>query len=246
MTSIADAGSDRFNSEAAAWDTQPFIHEATRLAFEALRPAVHALTTHKGANLDVLDIGCGTGLLSAQVAPLVEEVVAIDPAEGMIDMLKAKLCDGNASMPKNILPVCRLLEDPEDPVLPADRETSSRRKFDVVVSHLVLHHIPNLRTFLRTLLGCLRPGGRVALTDYEDFGLQAKKFHPESKWDTVERHGIQRAWMEGLMREAGFSEVSVREAFTLNKDVERWEETDGDAMEFPFIICEGVRMEQAG
>lgn len=240
MTSIADAGNKRFNFEAAAWDTQPFIQEATRHAFDKLRPIIHSLTSTKGSNLDVLDIGCGTGLLSIQVAPLVQQVVAIDPTEGMVDMLQAKLADAKSNTP-NILPICRLLEDPEDPVLPADDNTGNRRKFDLIVSHLVLHHIPDLKPFLRTLLGCLKPGGRVALTDYEDFGLQAKKFHPENKWDTVERHGIQTAWMEGLMKEAGFSEVSIRVAFTLQKDVERWEEGDADNMDFPFIICEGVR-----
>ena len=243
MTTTADAGNKRFNAEAAAWDSQPFIQEATRHAFETLRPVIDSLTTQKGSKLDVLDIGCGTGLLSAQVAPLVQDVVAIDPTEGMIDMLRGKLEDTNANMPKNIQPICRLLEDPEDPVLPVDNDTGNRRKFDLIISHLVLHHVPDLRPFLRTLLGCLKQGGRVALTDYEDFGLQAKKFHPQSKWDTVERHGIQIAWMEGLMKEAGFSEVSVRVAFTLTKEVERWEETDSDSMDFPFIICEGVRRE---
>lgn len=241
MTSTADAGNKRFNDEATAWDTQPFIQEATRHAFHALRPIIDALTGRKGSDLDVLEVGCGTGLLSTQVAPLVQEVVAVDPAEGMIDMLQAKLQSPNT--PKNILPICKLLEDPEDPALPADPNgaSGSRKKYNLITSHLVLHHIPDLRPFLRTLLGCLKPGGRVALTDYEDFGPQAKKFHPQSKWDTVERHGIQIPWMEGLMKEAGFAEVTVRVAWTLAKDVERWEESDSDRMDFPFIICEGVR-----
>lgn len=243
MTSTADAGNKRFNSEAAAWDTQPFIQEATRHAFEAVRPVIDSLTSKKGSKLDVLDIGCGTGLLSAQVAPVVQDVVAIDPTEGMIDMLRAKLEGANANIAKNIQPICRLLEDPEDPALPVDNDTGKRRKFDLIVSHLVLHHVPDLRPFLRTLLGCLKPGGRVALTDYEDFGLQAYKFHPKSKWETVERHGIKRSQMEEWMEEVGFSEVSVRVAFTLKKEVERWEETDSDSMDFPFLICEGVRPE---
>lgn len=241
--STAEAGNQRFNAEAAAWDTQPAVLEATRHAFETLQPIIHTLMTKKGSKLDVLEAGCGTGLLSFQVAPLVKEVVAIDPAEGMIDMLRAKMETANS--PKNVLPLCRLLEDPEDAALPpADpqNQTGARKKYDLITSHLVLHHIPDLRPFLRTLLGCLKPGGRVALTDYEDYGEQAKKFHPQAKWDTVERHGIPRAWMEELMREVGFSEVSVRVAWTMKKDVERWDlERDEDVMDFPFLLCEGVR-----
>lgn len=242
MASTADAGKQRFNAEAAAWDTQPAVLEATRQAFEALKPLIQSFTAKKGSNLDVLEVGCGTGLLSMQVAPLVYGLVAIDPAEGMIDMLRAKL--EKPDSPKNILPICKLLIDPEDPVLPpADIKDSNgnRKKFDLITSHLVLHHVPDLRPFLRTLIGCLKSGGRVALTDYEDFGEQAKKFHPKVKWDTCERHGIQRVWMEGLMKEIGFIDVNVRVAWTLKKDVERWEEGDGDTMDFPFLICEGVR-----
>lgn len=242
MPSIASAGSQRFNAEAAAWDTQPSIQEATRQAFDALQPLIQSLTAQKGSPLDVLEVGCGTGLLSMQVAPLVQEIVAFDPAEGMVDMLRAKI--EKADSPKNIHPVCKLLDDPEDPTIPpadGNNPSGSRKKFDLITSHLVLHHVPDLRHFLRTLIGCLKSGGRVALTDYEDFGIQAKKFHPKEKWDTVERHGIQRQWMEGLMREAGFTEVSVRVAWTLTKDVERWEESDDDRMDFPFIVCEGVR-----
>lgn len=242
-SSVATASNQRFNDEASAWDTQPFIQEATRQAFEALRPIIQSLTTKNGGPLDVLEVGCGTGLLSMQVAPLVQQVVAFDPAEGMIDMLRAKT--HNADSPKNILPICKLIEDPEDPVLPpAERNNPSgdRKKFDLITSHLVLHHVPDLRPFLRTLFGCLKPGGRVALTDYEDFGIQAKKFHPQAKWDTVERHGIERQWMEGLMKDAGFADVTVRVAWSLTKDVERWEEGDDDMMDFPFIVCEGVRL----
>ncbi|RJE21083.1 Methyltransferase domain protein [Aspergillus sclerotialis] len=242
MTSTPDASKQRFNAEAAAWDTQPAVLEATRQAFEALQPLIRSFTAKKGSNLDVLEFGCGTGLLSMQVAPLVTEIVAIDLAEGMVDMLRAKL--EKPDSPKNIIPICKLLMDPEDPILPpadVNNPRGSRKKFDLITSHLVLHHVPDLRPFLRTLIGCLKPGGRVALTDYEDFGEQAKKFHPKEKWDTCERHGIQREWMEGLMKEIGFTEVNVRVAWTLKKDVERWQEGDEDIMDFPFLICEGAR-----
>lgn len=83
----------------------------------------------------------------------------------------------------------------------------------------------------------------MALTDYEDFGREAIRFHPESKRPGVERHGIVRAEAEELLVEAGFSEVKVEEAFVLRKEVddeEGMEKLEGE-MAFPFLMLYGVR-----
>ncbi len=82
-----------------------------------------------------------------------------------------------------------------------------RRKFDLITSHLVLHHIPDLAALLRTMYGCLKPGGRIALTDFEDFGPEARRFHPEAKMGGVERHGVNAVWFTALIKEAGFEDV---------------------------------------
>lgn len=241
-------GNDRFNAEAANWDNNPSVQEATRLAFETLQPLIQSLSDQKrtatNTGLDVLEVGCGTGLLTLRVAPMVREIVAVDIAEGMVEMLKAKTTQPDA--PRNIVPLCKILEDPEDPILPAAEENAAagpRRKFDLILSHLVMHHVPDLRPFLQTLLGCLKPGGRVALTDFEDFGPEAIKFHPPSKLEGVERHGIPRVWIENLMKEVGFQDVRVSVGWTLEKNVEDWEDSQMKTLPFPFLLCEGVRPE---
>ncbi|KAL4807946.1 putative methyltransferase [Aspergillus unguis] len=227
------AGNERFNNEAANWDKNPSVQEATRLAFETLKPILKA-------EQHVLEVGCGTGLLTLRVAPLVHSIVAVDPAHGMIEALNTKI---SSTSVENVTSVCQLLEDPEDPALPQDSETGKRQKFDLVLSHLVMHHVPDLRLFLGTLLGCLKPGGRVALTDFEDWGPQAIKFHPPAKLEGVERHGIPRKWIEDLMREVGFADVKVWVGWTLDKKVDEWEDNQpGDTLPFPFLVCEGVKL----
>ena len=224
---------------------------------EASSAAKKAITA-KASALDwkpkqVLEIGCGTGIMSVLIAPHVERIVAIDAAEGMIDVLKQKLEKNDA--PKNIMPVCVLLENPEDPSLPPadpDRPDGPRQKFDLITSHLVLHHIPDLKGVLKTMLGCLGAGGRVMLTDFEDFGPEAKRFHAQSKLEGVERHGINADQMVDLMKEVGFDSVSVKPEWTMVKPVERTPgefgkegkpqgEGQGENMNFPFVICYGVR-----
>ncbi len=213
-----------------------------------------SLQTHPSAGLDVLEIGCGTGLLSFRIAPYVRSLLAVDASTGMIDALNQKLRT-QADAPKNVTPLCVMLEDPEDPSLPAataavssDRE-GPRRKFDLILSHLVLHHIADLSALLTTMFGCLKQGGRVALTDFEDFGPEARKFHPEAKMAGVERDGVKREWFQGLLREAGFVDVKVEVGWTMEKEVERWpgewgqKKPDGGcaSMVFPFLVLEGRR-----
>ncbi|EPS31076.1 hypothetical protein PDE_06030 [Penicillium oxalicum 114-2] len=234
-------GNERFNSEAANWDTNPVVLEATHNAFQALKPIIQAISTSSANAPNVLEVGCGTGLLTIQVAGLVQTIVAIDPAEGMIKRLQQKL--ELKSAPKNVLPIARLLEDAEDPMLPpADpaQTAGERRKFDLVISHLVLHHVPDLEPFLKVLLRCLKPGGRVALTDFEDFGPQAKYFHPPSKLEGVERHGIKRDWIARLMEEVGFTEVNVWIGWTMDVSTDQWSDAPA-TMPFPFLVCEGTR-----
>lgn len=191
------------------------------------------------------------------MAPHVDRVVAVDAAEGMIDVLTQKLAKEGA--PGNVTPVCVLLEDPEDARLPLEdgqRQDGSggRMKFDLITSHLVLHHIPDLRAVLTTMLGCLAPGGRVMLTDFEDFGPEAKRFHAASKLDGVERHGINATDMAKLMLEVGFKNVSCKPEWTMVKTVEKFagefgkegkpsgeKEGEGEKMDFPFLICYGER-----
>jgi SAM-dependent methyltransferase len=241
------ASNDRFNAEAANWDNNPSVQEATRLAYETLHPLITSLSNNNGdtPTLDVLEVGCGTGLLTLRVAPHVKHIVAIDPAQGMIEMLNTKLSSPTA--PKNITAICHLLTNPEDPVLPPASAsqstgpgTGARRKFDLILSHLVMHHVPDLRQFLSVLRGCLKSGGRVVLTDFEDFGPRARLFHPKDKLEGVERHGIPRGWMEELMREVGFAEVKVWVGWTLDKEVEDWEDGRVETISFPFLVCEGV------
>lgn len=316
----------RFNAEAAAWDSNPDVHRASDGALQALlstysspppppssssSPAArdpgglalaHIHLTPTDPQTDVLEIGCGTGLLSFRLAPYVRSILAVDAAPGMISALEAKLGlppaadDTNTSStttkndngpssvaegtppnhrdPKSIItPLCILLEDAEDPRLPPSPSPSPsttttktttpppRKKFDLITSHLTLHHIPppSLPRLLQTMLAALKPGGQVALTDYQDVGPEARKFHPEGKMPGVESpRGIEPLAFAALLREVGFVDVDVSTGWVMGeKEVERFPgewgadgvkpTVAGDGagelakMDFPFLLCRGTK-----
>jgi SAM-dependent methyltransferase len=194
------SGNDRFNPEAATWDSKPGHHKASASALTTILHHFPSLKTQKGANIhdgiDVLEIGCGTGLLSFMIAPHVRSLTAVDAAKSMIETFKIKL-EKDPGV-RNLLPVYALLQDPDDLRIrrdPIDDSSTEQhvlppRRFDLVLSHLVLHHIPSLEEAIGTMFGCLKSGGSVALTDFEDFGPEARRFHPEAKMAGVERHGV--------------------------------------------------------
>jgi len=252
----AASGNERFNAEAAGWDSNPFVHEASMEAQKAILARFPALRHPRGPEEDdgpdVLEIGCGTGLLSCMLAPYCRRLVAVDAAPGMIQVLKTKLQNDQAL--QNITPVAVLLEDPEDKHLPpADsaQPDGPRLKFDLITSHLVLHHIPDLQAVLTTMLGCLKSAGEVCLTDFEDDGPGAKRFHAQSRMEGVQRHGIHADTMARLMNDVGFVNVRVERAWSMDKTVEKFEgefQTErragpgqGEVQNFPFLVCLGEK-----
>jgi SAM-dependent methyltransferase len=196
--------------------------------------------------LNVLEIGSGTGLLSFTLSPHINTLVGVDTAKGMISAFNTKL--GDISKP-NLCAINHFLTDPDSGELQSacaalQPDAQSPFRFDLVVSHLTLHHIPDMPEIFKLMYACLKPGGVIALTDYEDFGEEAIRFHPESKRPGVERHGIVRDEAKQQLVTTGFKEVKVEEAFVLKKEVddeEGMESLNGQEMAFPFLILYGVK-----
>ncbi len=88
----------------------------------------------------ILDLGCGTGVLTVQLADLCNKIVGVDSSQSMID--KAKKQFGNIEFM-----VCDAL------ALPFENE------FDVVFSNAVFHWISDHDAMLKTIHKVLKPQG---------------------------------------------------------------------------------------
>ncbi len=96
----------------------------------------------------ILEIGCGTGFLSAELAALFPEstLVLTDIAPAMLQRCQARLGAGHAY---------RVMDG-------AHPDADLTGGFDLVVSSLALQWLPDLRDGLRRLALCLAPGGQLA------------------------------------------------------------------------------------
>ena len=98
----------------------------------------------------VADLGCGTGALSATLAPFVRTVIAIDASDAMLAAARRRL-DGVANVD---------IRQGELESLPIDAGA-----VDTVVMSLVLHYIAEPGKALGEAARVLRPGGRLIIVD---------------------------------------------------------------------------------
>ena len=100
----------------------------------------------------ILDVACGAGHVSEQLAPHVRQVVGIDLTLELLDLGARRLHDAGA---RNVL-----LQRGDAADLPFVDES-----FDVVVCRVSLHHFDDVAGSLGEMARVCRPGGRVAIDE---------------------------------------------------------------------------------
>ena len=76
---------DLFNEKAKDWDA----NEMRTILSSAIRSAIlEHVSLHD--QMQVMNFGAGTGLITSQVAPLVKKIVALDISEVMLNKLVSK------------------------------------------------------------------------------------------------------------------------------------------------------------
>jgi len=183
-----------FDREAATWDDEPGRVKLAEEVARAIREEVRL-----SQDMDVLDFGCGTGLLTLLLQPLVRSVTGADNSPGMLDVLRAKTARMSLS---NVMP---LHLDTES----GDVLTGS---FHLIVSSMTFHHIQEIGHLLHQLHTVIIPGGRICVADLDPDG---GKFHTDNKG--VYHSGFDRSNLSDDLKRAGFNEVRDRTAATVTK-----------------------------
>ena len=122
----------------------------------------------------LLEIGCGTGLLLYRVAPEVERYVATDLSRRAIAELERQL-------PARGLDHVKLVHAPADRLEALADGDEGRAAFDTVVINSVAQYFPGpdyLEAVVRTALDHLAPGGRILVGDLRSLEL-LDAFHTE-------------------------------------------------------------------
>ena len=201
-----------FNKAAANWDEQPGrIQMADDLFASFLREVPLS------SDLDVLEFGCGTGLITMRLQPHVGRIVAVDSSEGMLAQLNRKVAAAQAT---NI----------ETRFVDLARAGRLEGQYDLVVISMVLHHIPEPAAIFLEFHRILRPGGRLAVFDLDaEDGL----FHQDPTG--VHHNGFDRQALGRDLAAAGFHS----HAFSHGATVTRKRPTGGERDYSIFLAVAG-------
>ena len=72
-----------FDKEAATWDQNP---GRVKLADDVADTIIREI--HPAGDMDVLDFGCGTGLVTLRLQPFVNTITGADCSKGMLGVLQ--------------------------------------------------------------------------------------------------------------------------------------------------------------
>jgi ArsR family transcriptional regulator len=171
-----------FSSSAGQWD---------KLRDEQFGDRFHlsALAAFADPEWTVGDLGCGTGQVSAAVAPFVSRVIAVDTSTAMLQAAKKRLHGiGNVELRRGELEA-----------LPIDAAT-----LDAATLMLVLHHVPEPERAIGEVARVLKPGGRVLVVDMLSHDRESYRQQMGHVW-----LGFGEAQVEALLTGGGFADVRV-------------------------------------
>lgn len=211
MTNSLQEVRDRFDRVASAWDANPGRVILAQAVVAAIRKAVPLR-----GDMNVMDFGAGTGLVTLGLLPHVGRLTAADASGEMVRVLDEKL------KTLRIANVNSMLCDINKAALPVS-------EFDLVVSSMVLHHIPDVPAAIQRLRPCLRPGGWMALADLDS---EDGTFHADPTG--VYHHGFDRAEVCRWLQEAGFTETTSGEAYRMVRSA-----ADGQTRQYPVFLVTG-------
>lgn len=185
--------SDHFNEKAKTWDADEMV---TKLSSAIGASILKNIPLEQ--NMQVMDFGAGTGLISSHVAPWVGKIVAVDISKAMLEKLAAK-----PELKNKVTTACQdILVRPLE------------NKFDLIMSAMAMHHVENTNKLVQTFSEHLKSGAMVALADLDK---EDGSFHPEGT-EGVFHSGFERDDLQRRLEEYEFEDVHFYTAHTVEKN----------------------------
>lgn len=195
-----------FDSKARLWDADPRFIERGRHLAEAIAARIPLTTT-----LRALDYGSGTGHVSFPLQARVGHLTLVDSSAGMLEVAREKIAA------RRITNMDARQGDLDSALQPDDR-------FDLIVSAMTLHHMPDTAAALAGFRARLAPGGALCIADLDQ---EDGSFHGI---EVDVHHGFDREVLTALAHQAGFGQVGFDTVFAIDKD------TDAGVRSYPVFL----------
>lgn len=185
---------NRFDLAAKDWDSKSNRVNIAKTAVENIENIIDI----KG--LDILDYGCGTGLIAFGLSQNAKNVLGMDSSNGMLDVFNKKAKElgfENAASMKH----------------DANHDELPKCSFDLIVTSMTLHHIKDTDAFVKKCKYSLRPGGYLCISDLNE---EDGKFHDKGN-EGVEHFGFSKETIADLYNDNGFELIYLEDIFSVSK-----------------------------
>lgn len=180
---------DEWDAEAGGWDADPFARAYSRAAMASLTTTLDERgRTLTGAT--VCDFGCGTGLLTEQLADAVASIDAVDTSPAMREVLDAKTAAHGWT---NVRTLSELPRSPDS--------------YDLIACSSVCTFLDDYPSAVHRMAQLLRPDGVFVQWDWEREGASD---------EDEDAHGLTRSEIRAALDAAGLVDVRVGTAFEVD------------------------------
>lgn len=169
-----------FSAVAKTWDEKPQRVELASAVAAAISENIPL-----DRQMEALEFGSGTGLVTFHLHQQLKHVTAMDNAAGMLAVVEEK------ALAANVDNVTTCHNDTMIPSLVLEG-------YDLIFSSMVLHHVGDIDSTLKAFVAGLKTGGVLALADLV---LEDGSFHDSDQG--VERHGVDPEWLIAQLNEMG-------------------------------------------
>ncbi|MES1981951.1 MAG: tetratricopeptide repeat protein [Pseudomonadota bacterium] len=160
------------------------------------------------ANWNVLDLGCGTGLVGAAIAPYASSLVGVDLSGRMLDQARTR----------------RLYQRLEQQELLQQMQQEESASYDLIIAADVLIYFGRLDAVFREARRLLKMGGLFACS-VEALDSEAQEEGPAYRLDHTGRYAHSSVYLKKLAAEYGFLSgqmVYVRTRLEAGEPVQAW------------------------
>ncbi|MFZ4456703.1 MAG: class I SAM-dependent DNA methyltransferase [Bacteroidales bacterium] len=190
---------DQFADKAAEWDKNP-VRAAMIERF--VGEIIDSVQLDKTSN--ILDFGCGTGVIGLHLLPKVARATFVDSSPAMMSVLSEKIAAGNLQNTQSVVGNIELY----------DAENCE----DLIVSLMAMHHVEDINATLASFHKLLKTGGQVFIGD--SVAEDGSFHHPE----VVPHNGFDTKWLTNQFMEAGFKVENVDIFHTMVRKISTGEE----------------------
>ncbi len=188
---------NRFDKLAKEWDSKPQRVESALKFVDHIKQTINKDIS----DFELLDYGCGSGLVSYGFAQDVKSIIGLDYSQEMINRYNEKSKELN-------------FEHIKGEIHNINHEKIDNNRFDLAVTNMTMHHIKDISNFIRVLKSSLKLDGYLYIADLT---LEDGTFHSMGNED-VEHFGFDKDILYKEFIDAGFTNINFEIIQVIKKE----------------------------